>query len=220
MASFARHDQVMQQWWIPARDAYDTIAKHMPGETRFAICSRAAEGLMQTRARLLVTEKGRFESAIVPTQFWWAKGHEALEQNWDAGDFSTWIDRTYEWKAFGVEFDFNGLKEMLSPQSGADAARSLSVVSNPEWVSARGARQFAWENLGANPVAAGDAVVQHAKLGFVPGRAVLMQCSQANSSNVEEREWAIPDWYWDRFVSKGSSNQDWALGNFSGWGIA
>jgi len=218
----ARHDWLMQQWWIPARDAYDTIAKQMPGETRFAICSRAAEGLLQARARLFVTEKGRFESAIVPTQFWWAKGHEALEQNWDAGDFSTWIDRTYEWKAFGVEFDFIGLQQMLSPQSGADAARSLSVVSNPEWVSARGARQFAWENLGANPVAAGDAVLQNARLGLVPARAVLMQRSTKKSSDwdLEEREWPIPDWFWKDFTARDSSTQDWAQGRFSGTAIS
>src|SRR3954447_16058394 len=187
----------MQQWWIPARDAYDKIANETHSETYFAICSRAAEGLMQARARLLVTEKGRFESAVVPTQFWWAKGHAALEQNWEAGDFSTWINQ-YEWKAFGVEFDFIGLKQMLSPQSGADAARRLSVVNNPEWLSARGARQFAWENLDANPAAAGDAVLQHVKLGFVPSRAVLMQKATKSSSDwdLEEREWNIPDWFW------------------------
>jgi hypothetical protein len=220
MAGFARHDQGMQQWWIPARDAYDTIAKETHSETCFAICSRAAEGLVQARAGLLVTEKGRFESAIIPTQFWWAKGHAALEQNWEAGDFSTWINQTYEWKAFGVEFDFLGLKQMLSPQIGAEAARRLSVVGNPEWVSARGARQFAWEKFGANPVAAGDAVLQHVKLGFVPSRAVLMQKATKSSSDwdLEEREWNIPDWFWEDFAEQGSSTQDWASGKFSGSG--
>jgi len=212
----------MQQWWIPAREAYDTIAKETHSETGFAICSRAAEGLVQARARLLVTEKGRFESAIVPTQFWWAKGDAALQQNWDAGDFSTWINQNHEWKAFGVEFDFVGLKQMLSPLSGADAARSLSVVSNPEWVSSPAARQFAWEHLGANPVAAGDAVLQNARLGFVPARAVLMQSTTKQSSvwDLEEREWPIPDWFWDDFTRKDSSTQDWAQGRFSGTGIA
>ena len=221
MERFARHDHVMQHWWIPARDAYDTIAKETHSETSYAICARAAEGLVQARARLFVTEKGRLENVLIPAQFWWAKGHAALEQNWDAGDFSTWIDQAFEWKAFGIEFDFVGLRQMLSPQCAAETARQLSVVSNPEWVSARGARQFAWENLGANPVAAGDTVLQHVKLGFVPARAVLMQKAMKSSSDwdLEEREWNIPDWFWADFAEKGSSTQDWAQGKFSGSGI-
>jgi hypothetical protein len=213
----------MQQWWIPARDAYDAIAKEAHGETYIAICSRALEGLLQARARRFVTERGTFENAQVPAQFWWAKGHAALEQNWNTGDFSTWIEDRFEWKAFGVEFDFFGLKQMLSPLSGAELARQLSVISSPDWISAREARQFAWERLGANPVAAGDVLIQHLKLGFVAGRAVLMQGCRSKDDGeweAEEREWDIPDWYWESFVGKESSSQDWAQGKFSGRGLS
>src|SRR3954447_6619756 len=211
----------MQQWWIRARNAFDIIAEESFGQTSTAICSRAAEGLLKTRARSFSTEAGPRENVPLPTQFWWAKGHSALEQNWETGDFSTWIDRTYEWKAFGVEFDFFGLKEMLSAVRAADFARRLSVVGNPDWVSARGAREFAWESLNANAAAAGDTVLQHVKLGFVPGRAVLMQRSATrNASNwdLEEREWDIPDWFWENFVTEGASAQDWEQAKFSGAG--
>jgi hypothetical protein len=212
----------MQQWWIPARDAFDAIAKENPGGTAIAICSRAAEALLKTRARVFITEKGRSEDALIPNQFWWAKGQSALEQNWNTGDFVTWINRTYEWKAFGVEFDFAGLKQMLPPEQAAEFARRASVVGDSEWISAREARQFTWEKLGANPTLAGDVLIQHVKLEFVPGRAVLMQmCSPKNPDDwqIEEREWDIPDWFWNGFVEKGSSAQDWAQGKFSGTGM-
>ena len=217
------HHGLVQYWWIPARDAYDTIAHEGAGQPAIAICSRAAEGLLKTRAQVYIAKKVRTENALVPTEFWWARGHSALEQDWETGDFETWIDQTYQLKAFGVEFDFLGLKQMLSPLRGTEVARQLSVVSSPDWISAREARQFAWERLGANPAAAGDVLIQHLKLGFVPGRAVLMQgCHSKNDNDwtIEEREWDIPDWYWDSFVDKESSSQDWAQGKFSGRGLS
>ena len=223
MPRMVLHHNAMQYWWIPARDAYATIAQEVTGQPNVAICSRAAEGLLKARAQVYITQKGRTEKALVPTEFWWAKGHAALDQNWATGDFVTWIDRTFELKAFGVEFDFLGLKLMLSALRSAELARQLSVVSNPNWISAREARQFAWEQLGANPAAAGDLLIQHLKLGFVPGRAVLMQeCRSKNDADwvFEEREWDIPDWYWDCFVDKESSSQDWAQGKFSGRGLS
>jgi len=213
----------MQYWWIPARDAYDTIAHDGSGQTSVSICSRAAEGLLKARAQLYITRNERSEKKLIPIEFWWAKGHAALDQNWETGDFSTWLNQTFELKAFGVEFDFLGLKQMLSPLRGAEVARQLSVVSSSDWMSAREARQFAWERLGANPAAAGDLLIQHLKLGFVPGRAVLMQgCHSKNDDDwtIEEREWDIPDWFWDCFVAKESSSQEWAQGKFSGRGLS
>jgi hypothetical protein len=195
----------MQYWWIPARDAYDTIAQQGVEEPCVAICSRAAEGILKARAQVYISPKERTEKTLVPTEFWWAKGHAALDQNWETGDFATWINQTFELKAFGVEFDLLGLKQMLSPLRGAELARQFSVVSSPDWISAREARQFAWERLGANPTAAGDVLLQHLKLGFVPGRAVLMRGCRSNNDHdwtVEEREWDIPDWFWDCFVEK------------------
>ena len=104
-------------------------------------------------------------------------------------------------------------------RAAAEFARRFSVVGDSEWISAREARQFTWEKLEANPTLAGDILIQHVKLGFVPGRAVLMQmCSPKNPNDwqIEEREWDIPDWFWNGFGEKGSSAQDWAQGKFSG----
>lgn len=213
----------MQKWWIPARAALDAIALDNPGDAITSICSRAHSGLLVARARLFITERGRFESTLIPTQFWWATGHEALEQDWEAGDFSTWIDRESHWQAFGVEFDFIALKDMLSPERGAELSRSYSVVGNADWISAQQARHFVWETLHANPVVAGNLLIEHLKFGFIPSRAVLMQRSPAKDSgrwDLEEREWQVPDWFWHEFTLTGSSAQDWAQGTFSGLGTA
>jgi hypothetical protein len=40
----------------------------------------------------------------VPPKFWWARGHEALTQNWSTGDFERWIDKRAHYKAYGVKF--------------------------------------------------------------------------------------------------------------------
>ena len=49
----------------------------------------------------------------IPKKFWWAKGHKALEQDWAAGDFSTWIDHTVHLKAFGVTFARADIEKLL-----------------------------------------------------------------------------------------------------------
>ena len=66
--------------------------------------------------------------------FWWAEGHEALNQDWQAGDFSTWINHAVEVKAFGVSFDFVALSELVPADKQATALRRFSVMANDEWI--------------------------------------------------------------------------------------
>ena len=66
--------------------------------------------------------------------------------------------------------------------------------------------------------------MEQARLGFIGARAVLAQGSMGgqNDSNWtwEEREWAVPTWFWTDFTGAGQSSQDWELGRFSGRGLA
>lgn len=39
----------------------------------------------------------------------------ALNQNWDVGDFETWIDRAYVYRAYGVEFLRADIEDVLRP---------------------------------------------------------------------------------------------------------
>lgn len=210
----------MQQFWVPASKALAVVARE-GGEYggREAICKRAHAGLLKSKARLLIVDDDTRENVEIPAHFWWADGQEALEQDWHRGDFSTWFNRDVEIRAFGVEFDFNGLREMIPPGEVAALARGCSVSADPDWMSAGAAQRFAYEKLGAPPAVAGNRVIDQAKLGFVPARAVLMQRSNSGVSeswHVGEREWDVPDWFWEKFTQTGSSSQDWARGVFRG----
>jgi hypothetical protein len=59
-----------------------------------------------------------FHDHDIPKEFWWAEGHPALEQDWPAGDFSTWIERrSVQLKAFGVTFARADIQKLLPPQN-------------------------------------------------------------------------------------------------------
>lgn len=208
----------MAEQWIEA-----SRALNLAGST-YAICERASADLVKARAQLLLIGDVRHENAIVPPKFWWAEGHEALVQDWAAGDFSTWIDQSEEWKAFGVTFALPGLLEMIPFERRGLTARALSVAGSADWVSASVARKFASTNGGANPAIADRAVIEQAKLGFLSARAVLAQGSKGASAATdwswEAREWDMPSWFWEEFTDEGSSSQDWKTGRFSGRGKA
>ena len=214
----------MQQFWVPASKALSLIARGMGDYPAIlAICERAHAGLLASRAQFYIALDQRLEQVPIPTEFWWAEGHEALEQDWIRGDFSTWIDRKFRLQAFGVQFEFEGLRLMISTEGAAAALRELSVGADAAWVSGREARRFMYERLGANPAAAELHVLDQCRLGFLPGRAQLFQRSnsgQPNRWSFEEREWDIPDWFWSNFTNVGSSSQDWDRGLFNGKGRA
>lgn len=215
----------MQQIWVPASKALSIVARELGGEASaaLAICERAHARLLVATATLLILGDARSEDALVPAEFWWADGYEALEQDWVRGDFSTWIDRDVEARAFGVQFDFEGLRKLLPTDKVAMALRELSVSSDPAWISANGARRFMYDTVGAPPISAGPRLLDQCRLGFLPARAQLMQRrTYANSGNwsAEEREWDVPDWFWTNFTRPDSSSQDWARGVFKGNGRA
>jgi len=63
-----------------------------------------------------------FKWPDLPAEFWWAKGHQALNQNWPAGDFDTWIKGgQVHLEAFGVSF-FRADIEKLIPAGSAEPA--------------------------------------------------------------------------------------------------
>ncbi len=199
------------------------MVKELGGEypAMLALCKRAHAGLLKSQAQLYLAPDQRLERVPVPAGFWWAEGEEALEQDWTHGDFSTWIDERFELKAFGVEFDFQGIQSMMTPQRAASAARELSVVSNADWLSAKEARTFVVDHFKLNPALAGAGLIDHCKLGFVPARAVLMQRSRNGDTqnfNLEVREWDIPSWFWQILTNSGKGTQEWERGLFSAHG--
>lgn len=207
----------MADQWIEAGTALGVFSNRM------AICERCEAGLIRSRAQLFKRHKEELVDAELPREFWWARGHEALEQNWDTGDFSTWIDRNYHWRAFGVRFALDDLLKLTPFDQHASIRRQLSVAGNPAWVSAREARRFAYENAGLNPMTAGKVVVEQCRLGFITGRAVEMRWglgSKPDDWTEEAREWDIPIWFWEEFTTQDASSQNWEQGLFAGRGRA
>lgn len=206
----------MVEQWIEASRALELAGSN------YALCERLSAALIQSRARLLTIDDARHENATLPAKFWWADGHEALNQDWATGDFSTWIDRSEEWKAFGVTFALSGLLEMLPIERRGVTARSLSVAGDADWVSASEARRAAYDAGGVNPTRAAPAVIEQARLGFLTARAVLAQGSKGDPDETdwswEAREWDIPPWFWESFTDEGSSSQNWDSGLFAGKG--
>jgi predicted nucleotide-binding protein len=121
-----------QDEWIRAAEAV-AMLKPILAEysARPRICERAHGGLIRARAEQFHFGKRKFHNHDIPEVFWWAEGHQRLEQDWAAGDFSTWIERgSVQLKAFGVTFARADIQKLLPPASGAPrppatAAKSL-----------------------------------------------------------------------------------------------
>lgn len=208
--------------WIPAAQARGLVSAPLV-EERQAICARANAGLIKTRAELFMVDSKKVGTVQIPDIFWWAKGHEALEQNWATGDFSTWIEERTHLQAFGVSFGLEGLLDMIPVERRAAAAKSVSVVGKSDWLSAIEARRFAYNRAGINPGFAAQEILDACRLGYITARAVLMRRSddgRPDNWTLQEREWDVPVWFWDHFTRPGSSSQNWELGIFSGRGLA
>lgn len=209
----------MAEQWIDAATAVGIVITRSNDHAGMrALCTRAHNGLVTARARLFVATEGkserRSENAPVPRAFWWAGGHEALEQNWASGDFSTWIDHRVHLQAYGVSFALSGILDMLSADRRVLIARRVSVAGNAAWMPARDAIQML---KSAESVREPKSfLTEHARLGLVAGRAMearRFEERQVTELVWDEREWDIPAWCWDP-ASRLQVYEDWELGQF------
>lgn len=92
-------------------------------------------------AETLIAGNDQRTDVLVPKGFWWAEGHEALDQSWEVGDFSTWIDRKLHVRAFGVWFYRPDLQRMIprsfEKKATPERKNSGRTMSKdwPEWVA-------------------------------------------------------------------------------------
>lgn len=215
-SGYCRHLRSMDTQWVAARNAFDLIrdaTKNYCAE--LPICARAHAGLLRTKARLLICgrpSEERLEHVVLPPKFWWAQGHEALKQDWNVGDFSTW-ETNEHFRAFGVEFDAAGLLDMVPVDQQCALRRKLSVVGNPEWVTALAARRYVYEKGEYNPQVAAAVLLDHCRLGFVACRAVEME-RRTTSTPMIEREWDVPISFWRDLKESSGGSSDWERGAF------
>lgn len=213
----------MAHEWITAATALrylsDEIFSH---HEQRAICERAHSGLIAARADLLIWGGEERRNSLIPKEFWWAEGHEALEQNWDAGDFSTWIDRKVEVKAFGVCFDFPAITELAPAGERAAGMQRISVSGDPEWLHSRDLVRLIYDKTAS--LRPGPMIVEAAKLGQLSARAMrASSIRESHAGYAKEQTWAaiewdVPLWFWRDFTQANHSAQEWQLGKVKGIG--
>ena len=176
--------------------------------------------MLTGKAKLFCSDNEQKSDCIIPAKFWWARGGAALEQDWKAGDFSTWLDQKIELRAFGVEFELDGVLTLLPIERRPLVARSLSVDSNPDWLATRVALELIVELEKTYAQAAMRRLIQLCSLGFVAARAVQMTRRRDKHAAIlsVEREWDVPTWFWREIASSSNARIDWALGSFGGTG--
>jgi hypothetical protein len=88
--------------WISAAEAVQLLKPAMGGfDAQMTICARANDKLITARALRIVIENHNWRPAkieerdnvVVPSEFWWARGAQALTQNWITGDFEIGLSR-------------------------------------------------------------------------------------------------------------------------------
>ena len=115
----AREVEASQQW-ISAAEAVQFLKLALKGaySAQMRICARAHAGLIRARADHFKMDKRAEDNFNIPKEFWWAEGHKALKQNWEAGDFDTWIDHTHHLRAFGVSFFRADIEKLIKTGDG------------------------------------------------------------------------------------------------------
>jgi predicted nucleotide-binding protein len=93
-----------QEEWISASGAVALLDIGDDERAQRTICQRAYAGLIKARAERFIRDEHLADNVEIPGEFWWAKGERALTQNWNTGDFETWIDHRIHLEAFGVTF--------------------------------------------------------------------------------------------------------------------
>jgi hypothetical protein len=108
------HPKEDKEEWITAAGALALLKDTMPSGATFAICARANDGMIRARAERFMRGKQISEDVEVPAEFWWARGHAALQQNWKTGDFETWINQLLHLRAYGVSFLRSHIEKMIA----------------------------------------------------------------------------------------------------------
>lgn len=209
----------MAQEWIKASLALKYVA--LGGHdyaARLKICERAHHGMIPAKAERIIWNGQEEREKLIGKGFWWAEGHEALEQDWQVGDFTTWIDHKFEVKAFGVSFDFAALSELVPADKQAEALRAISVLGDKDWISATDLYAAMLAKLG--PINAGEALSEACRLGQLGARAMRATCERirggASTPFWRAIEWDVPLWFWRDFTDGTKSRFEWALSKVRG----
>ena len=131
--------------WINARDALSLLGNNKTYGRGKTICKRAHAGLIKARAMRFIRDGLAADNTDVPVEFWWAEGEKALSQNWETGDFETWINHTVRLQAFWVMFLRSDIKR--SVPAPALEERQDKVTTNGKRIFVGHGRSPMWREL-------------------------------------------------------------------------
>lgn len=147
-AGFARAEKVeSKEVWISAAEAIQLLTPALKSahSARMRICARAHAGLIRARADRFMMDERSQENFEIPKLFWWAEGHEALKQDWEAGDFDTWSKETNHLRAFGVSFLRTDIEKLI-PAGSAKPVPAPPATAVGRKPGGRPKHEF-WEDL-------------------------------------------------------------------------
>lgn len=132
--------------WLSASETYSRILTATSSHnTHIAIAQRAHAGLLRAKALMMIVGQNRKSNSEVARHFWWAGGHAALKQDWQTGDFETWVDERLHLRALGVSFHLGDLQKCFPDVFKPDLTKSASTDS----VAGKAGRPAAewWDDL-------------------------------------------------------------------------
>jgi hypothetical protein len=91
-AGFARAEKVeSKEEWISAATAVQVLTPTNQ-TAKTTLCKRARAGMVRARADRLIIDGAARDNVELPPVFWSAERYGGLKQNWQTGDFDTWVD--------------------------------------------------------------------------------------------------------------------------------
>ena len=202
----------MGDQYITAAEAYDRLDPVVVGSPAYTICPRARDGILVARAKVLFWGDEKREDCEIPTQFWWAGAESALEQNWRSGDFSTWLNRSVQCRAYGVTFKEADIEAMMPPNHGNDRLDGVGFASSANCVSK------VCELASVDAQTAVRGLIKHCAAGLIASecsRFWWRVTDRYDDEFEEELEGSIPDWFWEKCADHSDTIFDWRSGKVS-----
>jgi hypothetical protein len=205
--------------WVAAAEALRLVSQIMNEYlAQHAIANRARDGLIRTRAVRFMKHRETLDDVELPADFWWAGANAALKQNWATGDFSTWIDRRYEWKAYGVRFSRSDIEAMIPRRDRMPLGRLEAGNYAPAATCVSELRA----TLACDDATAQRLILKSCRAGLVPSRCSKIRWrvkDRYGENEEQDTNVAVPQWFWEECLEDEATVLNWRTGRFAGTGI-
>lgn len=210
----------MRETLITSRDAYKLVAKDNPFRAASLICARAHDGILVAYAQILFWADERQENCSIPTEFWWARGGQALKQSWDAGDFETTIDGKLHCRAYGVTFRLNEIEAMIPGIKKDEFHSGEHGQSEPDtYLSSAEAIREVKNGINVDQKRAADLIIRYCGAQLVQSKCKSMSIETTTryGTSVESfDDCDIPNDLWRGISFHFGGVTDWSKGRFHG----